>query len=450
MTGKEVSGKAAKRADGVVTIGVFGHYGNRNLGDEAIVQAVVEGVREHWPTARIYGFSMSPVDTEARYGIPAFPVRRLDHVPRAPQTASASAVSMERQNVFKEMAKRIWPARVLYNGVRGLLCLPGRIVREARFLRASYARLREVDLLLISGSNQLLDNFGGVLGFPYTLFKWAILAKVSGTKLAFLSVGAGPIRSPVSSLLFRTALLLSDYNSFRDIASKQLIETTGFRELGDVYPDLAHGIAWSAGGAHPSADKRITVGINPMPVYDGRYWPMPDDHRYRDYVGRLAKFASILLREGYRVFFFPTQSRDENVIQDVLRTLDDDVRAGIDRNAAVRAGESVAELMNVYRAADIVVATRFHGVLLALRAARPVLGICYFRKTRDLLRDVGQEHYAVELETFGVSDLLARFKALEANRASVAATIHARGAEYRSALRVQYQNVFRLLDAGQA
>ncbi len=62
------------------TIGVFGHYGNQNLGDEAITTAVIQHVIRHWPAARIRGFSVNPADTSERYQVPAFPIRRPVHV----------------------------------------------------------------------------------------------------------------------------------------------------------------------------------------------------------------------------------------------------------------------------------------------------------------------------------------------------------------------------------
>lgn len=451
------------QADGThrpLTVGIFGHYGNENLGDEAIIEAAIQAVRTFSPTARICGFSINPADTAQRYGIPAFPIRyfpnrQIAATPGAPSRgataspAKASSSARSRVASLKDIVKRIPLAGRLLRSLRSLVNAPGELAHELRFLRDSRNRIRDVDLLLVSGSNQFLDNFGGVWGFPYTLLKWSILAKLTGAKLAFLSVGAGPIDSAVSRAFVRTALRLSDYASFRDEASRQLIENRKGRRFGDVFPDLAHGLTIKIRDGSTDVDrrsaKRPTVGINPMPVYDRRYWHAPDDDRYWEYVGRLASFASMLCRDGYDVFFFPTQARDESVIRDILKKLDEDVCDSADRNDIVRDAKSVSGLMDVYAEADIIVATRFHGVLLALRAERPVLGICYFRKTRDLLRDMGQEACAVDLETFTASDLYERLKTLETNRAEALVQIRERGETYRAELRAQYAQVLELL-----
>ncbi len=441
----------------IVTVGVFGHYGNENLGDEAIVEAVIQAVRARWPAAQIFAFSIKPADTKARYGVPAYPIRK----DREPNRRARSDAIPKQMQEFREprdgrmaRVKRALKAIPLLGfGLRSanhLLQQSRELFEEAAFLFCSFRRLKGVDLLLVAGSNQFLDNFGGPWGFPYTLFKWSILAKLRGVKLAFISVGAGPIDSPLSRALVRLALLCSDYTSFRDAASKRLIETKTFRALGAVCPDLAHGLALnpSPAPADITPGARLVVGINPMPMYDPRYWCEVDAGRYRRYVTQLARFASALLRKDFPVFFFPTQPKDENVISDIIAALDDDVRARVGA-APVRRGDSVYGLMKVYAEADVIVATRFHGTLLALLAERPVLGICYYRKTRDLLREMGQEDYAVDFDGLDATDLLRRFSALIADYGGALAKIRQRNEEYRAQLHAQYQQVFSLVHSPQ-
>lgn len=442
-----------------VTVGVFGHYGNENLGDEAIVEAVIQAVRAQWAGAQILAFSINPADTTARYGVPAYPIRKYREPTRCPNSDAMSTMPLQGSREARDgnmarvrrIAKTIPLVGFGLHIARLLLDQLRELFEEAVFLRRSFRQLKGVDLLLVAGSNQFLDNFGGSWGFPYTLLKWSILAKLRGAKLAFISVGAGPIDSPLSRALVRLALSCSGYTSFRDAASKRLIETKTFRMLGPVCPDLAHGLALNPPRARAdiTPDVRPVVGINPMPMYDPRYWCEVDIGKYRHYVTQLAHFASVLLREGFPVFFFPTQAKDENVIGDIISTLDADVR-GQAGTASVRKADSVYGLMKVYAAADVIIATRFHGTLLALLAERPVLGICYYRKTRDLLKEMGQEDYAVDLDGLEATDLLKRFKALVADYGGVSAKIRQRNEEYRAQLHAQYQQVFSLVRSPQA
>jgi polysaccharide pyruvyl transferase WcaK-like protein len=435
-------------------IGLFGHYGHRNFGDEAIITAVAQNLRRHLPDVEFCGFSSEPDDTAARYGIPAYPIRRLKHVGRVGEEAPlASVVSRESaarpsgwlQRTSRTL-KQVPGVRALARAARALVTAPSTVIEECRFLGGAYHALGSLDALLVCGSNQFLDNFGGVFGYPYTLLKWSILARMRGVTLMYISVGAGPIDSIWSRLFVRVAVLLSAYTSFRDHGSKRLMETALLRNLGPVFPDLAHSLAHPPFG-DPTRSERPTVAINVMANYDPRYWCEPNDDLYRQYVHKMAAFSSELLRRGYPIFFFSTQFPDYLSIDDVVSSLDEDVVRRIDREALVKQTHSVENLMDVLTSADIVVGARFHATLLALRAARPVLGVCYYRKAQELLREFGQEAYAVPFETFDPVDLMQRFSSLERARTSAVATISRAGERHRADLERQYHHIVDVLQS---
>ncbi len=59
---------------GELTIGVLGSYGGRNLGDEAILTALLADLRDQQPRARIVVFSRNPTHTLAHHpGVEAVP-----------------------------------------------------------------------------------------------------------------------------------------------------------------------------------------------------------------------------------------------------------------------------------------------------------------------------------------------------------------------------------------
>jgi polysaccharide pyruvyl transferase WcaK-like protein len=449
---------------GGVKIGVFGHYGTGNLGDEAITTAVIQNIRLHLPSARICCFSINPDDTESRYQIPAFPVRqgvrrscgrlKLNHKTNSdsPRHECGERATFGNQRCAKRLKNALKTIPFVYSTLKtsqSLLQLPLRALAEIKFLWDSYLVLRDIDLLLVSGSNQFLDNYGGTGGFPYTLFKWSVLAKLARAKLAFASVGAGPLDSNLSKMLVRASVLLSDYTSFRDQASKEIVVTAFLRNKGSVFPDLAHSLSTEHRSAleetSEPADERPKIGINPMPVYYRGYWYIADETKYFEYVGMVAAFSSVLIREGYPLFFFSTMPKDENVIEDIVAALDEDAKQKVKRENLVKPCRSVSELIQRISRADIVVATRFHGTLLPLAAGKPVLGICYHRKSSDLLKEYAQERYSVDLDHLQVEDLLKRFRELEINSPALQMTIHKKNDEHRDALARQYETLFNLL-----
>ena len=431
-------------------IGVFGHYGHHNMGDEAIIEAVIQNLRRRRPSVRLSGFSMNPEDTVRRYGIPAYPIRRLK--PWTPQNVSSGNTSPGQEHRsthrpkysrMQEYLKRFALFRFLVRSGRFVLALPGELWRESAFLRDSYRIAKDVDSFIVAGSNQFLDNFGGTWGFPYTLLKWTVLARCAGARVVFLSVGAGPIESIWSRLMVRASLSLADYVSFRDAGSRQLIEWAGSGKKWRVYPDLAQSLEIERQPAR-RGKYRPVVGINPMPVYDRRAWCDPDDARYERYVEQLAHFVSRLMREHFSIFFFTTQPTDNPVIDDVLDRVDKHLLA-INGAPERKASNTVDEIMMVFRSADIVVATRYHGTVLGLHAGRPVLGISYYRKTREVLHAMGQEAYAIEIDEIDHEALWQRFEVLASRRFEEEATIARLSEAARAQLAEQYDTVLQML-----
>ncbi len=431
-----------------MNIGIFGHYGNQNLGDEAIIEATIASVIRHFDNPQITCFSVVPEDTAERYGVPAFPVVRRgddaaiqrgddkEQVVAVKQPPSATAPSSRGLRALKHN----WLFRVPYRVLSRCLALFREVRADLPFMKTCYRRLKTIDLLIVTGSNQFLDNFGGVTGFPLTLLKWTILCKLSGTKIGFVSVGAGPIYSLVSKFLIRTTVYFADYLSFRDEASRQLIEGNVRSPKGRVFPDLASNLTYKAAEKAQTNPAKPRVGINPMPMYDSRYWHETDDRKYRSYVEKLAELSTRLMNEGYPIFFFGTQPKDYNVIGDILPLLP--TKASDPQGTElVQAATSVQDLMTVISGANIVVATRFHGTVLSLVAGVPVLGICYYRKAADLLREMGQEKYFVMLDDFDVEEAYEKFKLLERNLDLESSTIEQASIKYRDLLEQQYMHL---------
>lgn len=446
-------------------VGVLGHYGNANLGDEAIIHAVVSAVRRRWPGGTLCAISNRPADTARRHGVPAVSVQtgEIEEPPRARLAGMADPVSPDvpagafaapaEASQTPRQARRGWAALRAARGVAGLLFRsPARIAREITSCWRIYHRLKRIDLLFIAGSNQMLDNFGGPWEFPYINLRWSILARLAGCRIAWVSVGAGPLDSPLSRRFVRTSLRLADYVSVRDAGSLRLLREIGVPRDIRIFPDLAHGLEHEAAPPLRSeGDPCRTVGINPMPMYDGRYWPEWAPDKYARYVNELAVFATTLQQEGYRAFFFGTHPRDERVAAEALAVMEKE--HGVARAALppVKSSATIGRLLAVMESADIIVPTRFHGALLALLVERPTLAICYYRKTRELMVEFGQgEELTVTLDEFRGADAMARIRLLEGRAEELTSLMRQRRKEFRAALAEQYDLVFALVAGPEA
>ncbi len=428
-------------------VGVFGHYGNSNYGDEAIIAAVIQNIRQLIPQAQIACFSINPEDSRKNHNVESYPIRRIKKKVR-PSVASEAVNQSGSTQIKKEVTsagglkgtlksipfivKAIQGTR---KAISSLLNLP----KELRFLKTSFITLKKIDLLIVSGSNQFLDNFGGAGGFPYTLLKWTILCKLAKVKIAYAGVGAGPLDRWRSKLYIHLALLMADYLSYRDAGSKALVEKTIFPINGLVSPDLAHSLNFNT--QNPDIHDNLTVGINPMPVYDSRYWYIPDEQKYEEYVEKLVNFSSWLVQKGHTLFLFNTMIKDLNVVDDILAKMEPGLREKIQ----VKKVNSVADLMETIDSADITVATRFHGFVLSLLAEKPLLGICYYRKSREIMNDMGQGAYAFDIDSFSAQELKDGFEKLVQNWAYEKNQISVKNKEYSDRLKIQYEKIAQLI-----
>jgi polysaccharide pyruvyl transferase WcaK-like protein len=431
-------------------IGVFSHGGLKNLGDEALFAAVIQNIQLRVPDAQIVGFTANPEDTELRHGIPTFPIARLDQQKKSnPPAAQALAkpasgtTQTAPRSSWKQTIKAVPGVTVIAQGIRTTLRVTREILLEPKFLWQSYQRLRGVELLLVAGSQQLNDIYGA-WAFPISLYKWSVLSRLAGTKVALLSVGAGPISSSFSQFLIRRVLRMCSYRSYRDTISSELVTRIGSKGLHPVFPDLAYSMRLPEPRPVPTDKKAVVVGINPVPFYDGRYWATPNPARYQDYVDKFARFGQWLDQNGYSTLFFPTQAR-----ADVLTI--QDIRAAMNRGGnSTRMLEglpiqSIGDLVTEIARADLVIANRYHGILLSLALNKPVLGVAYHEKSRALLEQVGQGDYVLNIGDFSFEELVEKFKALHAHAAQSKEEIAARIVPLREALDRQYDSVLQLI-----
>jgi len=429
-------------------IGVFSHGGNKNLGDEALFSAVMQNVCLRAPEADLVGFTINPDETRQRHGLNSYPIRRPSSP--APDLGSSTlplTTDAQRDSPRKKLKDALKAVPGLVQLLRACRRLGNQFVNvllEPKFLLDSYSRLKGVDLLLIAGSQQLSDGYGGAWGFPYTLYKWTILAQLTGTKVALLSVGAGPLDSTLSKFFVRRFLNMVNYRSYRDSISSQLVQSLGVKGSHPVFPDLVYSLQLPIPKVDLKKGSRVVVGANPIPFCDSRYWPKADPARYDEYVRKFAEFAEWLDQNDHTVFFFPTQTRaDVRTIDDIVHAMN---RSGVSPNVLpTHKVENLENLVSQIAEADFVVATRFHGILISLMMNKPTLAPAYHEKCRALLIQVGQGDYALNIADFETEDLIERLKAMEENAPAIRKQIAESMAPLRKALDEQYDTVFGLI-----
>lgn len=426
------------------SLAILAHVGNGNLGDEATVAALVQNIRARRPDADIHVFSSNPADTESRHHVPALPLQRLVAQRfRASSEISTAVAAPSRDGLAGTLKRWLKGVPTVYRGLKAL----ERAARfgvslgpELRFLLASFRALRKMDRVIIAGGGQLGDYFGGPWGYPFTTLRWCLTARLAGARVVFASVGAEPITSPISKRFFRWALALADYRSFRDEGSRQLIQGLGVPGELPVCPDLVHGFRLPGRDAAPRRPGGgLTVGINPIPFFDPRYWTEHDEAVYERYVKTLASFALWLIEAGHRVVFFPTQVHaDPPVIADVELAMRKAASTDYEEHVLRPSVHTFEDLAAVLQTTDLVVASRFHGIIFSYLLNVPVVGLSYYRKMDEIMAAMGQGEYVMSIRGADLEALKVRFTSLAGDLERHRAAIAGRRAEYQQALDAQY------------
>ena len=117
------------------------------------------------------------------------------------------------------------------------------------------------------------------------------------------------------------------------------------------------------------------VGINPVPFLDGQYWLGANPSRYYAYIRKVASFAVWVTQKGYRLLFFPTQLRgDPPVIGDIINLMKCEMGSDIEQKIVRRSISSIDDLISAIDMTDLVLATRFHGVVIPYTAEQTSVG----------------------------------------------------------------------------
>lgn len=405
------------------------------------------------PAASLTAFTIRPLDTQMRHGIPAFPLRPGYDRARPEPPVSEGAAGAGASGPPSDAASRAPSLRARVRAVPGLgdflAWLAERpqwfreMAGEAAFWGHRFRHMRRTDLVIVAGSNQLSDYFGGPWGFPYAIWAWTLAARVAGARVAILSVGAGPIRSRRSRFFIRGSVSRAFYVSYRDAGSRDAVAAIGVRGPYTLAPDLAYGLRPRASGA-PSpgfASAAPAVLIIPLPHFDPRSWAERDPGVYGRYIDTFATFAVTLLGRGYRVRFAPTQLRvDPPVIADILRAIASRSSSAPPASELAPPVATFQDLVARLAESDYVVATRFHGVLISQMLGKPTIGIVYRPSMRGQLVDVGQGAYAIDIADVTAERLLERLQALVQDRGA-GERIERRLEEYRAALAAQIRAV---------
>lgn len=393
-------------------IALLGLFGGENIGNEASLDCMVFFLRKQIPSAQISCICSIPEAAARRHR-----VRAVGLSP--PRFGSIFARGINRL----------------------LLRVPTRLAQFGSALQ----EMKSTDFVIVPGTGAL-DDFGwSPFRYPLDFALWCVAAKLCRVKLLFVSVGAGPIANTVSRLFLNTAARCATYCSYRDLTSRNYMASIGVERSTDkIYPDLVF--------AAPVPPRVTAQTTTPLRVSLGlmTYYGWSGDRKkgagiQAAYLSKMASFANWLLKQGYEVRLIVGERSDDVAVDAVVQKLTASGRRCYPGQLAAERIENFNDLFEAVAATDFVVATRFHNVVCALMACKPVISIGYAAKNEALMAEMGLRDYCQRVDDLDLEQLKRQFEQGLVKRAEIEAMLGIQTRNIRAQLEDQQEVLQNIL-----
>jgi polysaccharide pyruvyl transferase WcaK-like protein len=405
------------------TVGLFGILGAGNFGNDAQLESLVGYLRKAHPEVSLDAMCSGPEQVRAQFGIDAIPLRWQARHERPTwrgrsMQGNASIARLPRfKSVYLTGAGLFADAFRIANWVRrhDVVIVPGAGVLESSMLMRPW-------------------------GTPYVLFLLSASGKIFRRKVAFVDVGANVINQRVTRWLIVSAAKLAYYRSYRDEFSRDSMQKQGVDVRRDnVYPDLAFGIpplATEAGDIH-------TIGIGLMGYYGSNDDRKRSKELHDAYLDEMRRVVRWLADNGRRVRLFIGESNggDDDVVAEILADLRA-YRPDLPEDWAVSpVTHTFADLMAAMNPVGMVIATRYHNIVCAIKMAKPTISVGYSKKHDVLMSEFGLGEFCQPINFIDAKTLISQIEELESRAPELSRIVSERHAAKARLLERQFEEI---------
>jgi polysaccharide pyruvyl transferase WcaK-like protein len=411
MSTRRPGARYKRDATAVLRVGLFGNLGSGSIGNDASMESVLSYLRTDHPDAIVDAMCAGPDRITAEYGLEAI---RLMWYQKYDQRVSGMAAF-----ALKTLGKGIDAFRTV-SWVRrhDVVIVPGMGVLEATLpLRA--------------------------WGFPYAMWLLCASGRLARTKVALISIGADIINQRTTRWVSNSTARLAYYRSYRDDHSREAMRRRGLDVTSDkVYPDLVFSIPDLP---YDPGDPQI-VGVGVMTYQGGSDDRKQADEIYASYLENIKLFIRWLVDHNRKVrLFIGDVTVDDAVLDEIMADLREQ-RPDLEPDSVViEPTASFAELARAMAPVGIVVATRYHNVISALKLGKPIISLGYARKNIELMEAVGMSEFCQSAKSLDSSLLIKQFMELESRAAEFRQAIMERNRANACQLEQQYAALSDLL-----
>jgi polysaccharide pyruvyl transferase WcaK-like protein len=415
LTGKRDHRSPAPR------VGLFGHLGAWTIGNDASMESVLGYLRSQQSEAVVDAMCSGPERMTELYGVPA--------------------VAMFWQQKYEGRA----------TGARTIaLKVLGKSIDA--FRTAAWVRRHEV--VIVPGAGVLEASLPlWPWALPYSLFLLSASGRVFGTKVALVSVGAAPIRQPVTRWFSNAAARLAFYRSYRDDGAREAMRQRGLDiDRDPVYTDLAFALPTPSDGstfvaAAPDSGDTNIVGVGVMAYYGSNDDRGRAESIHAAYVDQMKQLVLWLIDSGrdVRLFVGDANGSDDAVVDELLAYVRS-ARPDLEPSRIVYDPVyTFDELTVAMQSVDIVVAIRYHNLVCALKLCKPTLSIAYSPKHDVLMAAMGLERYCQSVESLDITRLKDQLQDLERCSAELSQFMRERNTENARLVEEQFAELSAVL-----
>lgn len=395
-------------------IGLFGLFGSGNIGNDGSLEAMLAYIRATFPRAEVEVLCPGPKRVKAAFGVASVPVRW--YIRHADGASGFGAIAL------KTVGKIADPFRIA-------------------------AWVRRQDVIIVPGTGILEATLPlRPWGTPYELLSVCASGRLFRTKVALVSVGSNPVKQRLTRGVIAAAARLANYRTYRDAQSRDALRRCGVDTSRDrLYPDIAFALPEPSSASRDVATEGRTVGVGVMAYFGGN-----DDRRHASemhlaYTDKMKTFVRWLVETGHPVRLFTGDDVDASVVQEIVADLEAH-RPDLDPSWFVAEPvSSLTDLMRQMASVDMVVATRYHNVVCALKLGKPTVSIGYSGKNDALMADCGLSDFCQSARSLDIDKLIEQFTEMECRSGELVRAAAERRKQYAQRIDEQFSILSALI-----
>jgi L-malate glycosyltransferase len=331
---------------------IMGWYGHNNLGDEIILDSMLDNLRSTLKSQELYFTVLS-----------SFPCK-------VSQWHQVNSINYSR--------------RIKYHW-------------------AVIQAIKEADLLILGGGGYLFD--GPETRFPLEIIYFllpAITAGILRKRVATYAVGLGPIYSQIGKFITRLVFNRISVITVRDANSKTLLQTIGVNKP-EIRVTADPAILIRTPANLPLKTCEISSNINPYCVLCPASLHLLSlqkltREKRRSIIELLAHVSDYIISElKVDLVLMPMQISDHEdddcvVVSDIFNKMK------YKNKARVVTDSPIYERVGILQNAQLVMGMRMHSLITAAAAHVPVIGIAHTPKIKDFLAQIGYENCCIDVD----------------------------------------------------